>query len=600
MISYHYYFGNNDNNEEEEESAASGPPQDVEYLIVDSSSVPVIPAEFCFFRFRQLSRVDLTNGSGNGSILNRIGRLAFGWCNLLTQIEIPSSVTVIEEGAFESCISLETVILQQQEDASCLVTIGERAFNCCESLEEIIIPSSVKTIQDCAFRRCTSMVQVSFCDGSLLQVIGNASFQECTALERVNLPRTVETLGSEAFRDCSSLWEVNLSSAEGLHEIGSRAFYRCSSLYRIILWNNNNNTRGIFNNTMQTREEQLRYTTTAGGIQIIGEYAFCGCEGLTSIALPPSVATIDTGAFRDCSNLVSVELIADDSSKKAIRIEYSAFYCCESLVNISLPTADEVVEGFGSCTWLCEQYGADNLPNALMDRFDLYPIHRKCYHASVTTADELIQEIQKLLVQNGSNNDCQLRSLLVDPFGMTPFHILLSAANGANRLDLLHILLFSFPPQVLGWKDTFGMFAVDYCWGYQWNEDTRRLIRMILRRWMVGSIASWGGLQSWQMETSNLIELFLAEDDEERCNNLFKSLRLKLATLELRENSSLLELKLWKTEMMKHTHNHDDDMEGTTIMTEHDREICRIQCGASIVLPNVLGFLSIDPLAVLS
>ncbi|CAJ1955673.1 unnamed protein product [Cylindrotheca closterium] len=562
-MSYHY-FGNED----------EALPQDVQHLIVEAS-VQVIPAEFSFFRFRRLTRVDLSDG------IQTIGSLAFGWCNLLTRIVIPASVTVIEEGAFESCISLESVILVDgDDDPSCLVTIGERAFNCCEALEEITIPSSVKRIQDYAFRRCISLVQVSFREG--LKVIGCGSFQECTSLERVNLPETVETLRSEAFRECSALWEVNLS--EKLNEIRSRTFYGCSALSVVNMATNKRlvTGTGIFEQGDHQTPPSI-YT----GVKVIGEYAFCGCEGLTSIALPPSVTNVERGAFQDCSNLVSVEL-AQHSSTNVMSIEYFAFYCCVSLVNISMPVTTAEVAGFGSCTLLCEKYGAANLPNALMRRFDGYPIHRKCYHASATTADDLIREIQS---NEGLVYGDDYKQALVDPFGMTPFHMLLSAANGANRADLLRILLFSFPPHVLGWKDSFGMLAVEYCWEYQWNEDARRLIRMILRRWMVGSIAGWGGLQSWKPHMSTFIELFLAEKDDEMSNTLFKYLQFKLAQLEVWEKISLLDLKLWKTEMTKHSDN--DDMGGT--ITEYDRETCRIQCGTSVVLPNVFGFLFIEP-----
>ncbi|KAL3944055.1 MAG: hypothetical protein SGBAC_001883 [Bacillariaceae sp.] len=572
MNSYHY-FGNDH----------EYVPQDAQDVIVDPS-VPDIPAEFCFFRFRQLVAVDLSEG------LQTIGRLAFGWCNLLTQIEIPASVTRIEEGAFESCISLETVILQE-DASSCLLTIGERAFNCCEALDEITIPSSVKIIQDCAFRRCTSMAQVSFRDG--LKVIRSGSFQECAALERVCLPRTVETLGSEAFRECSSLWEVQLLS-EGLGEIGNRAFYGCCNLSVVKMAS----SRLMIPHPAIFGQAALVSFT---GVKIIGEYAFCGCEGLTSIALPPSVTDVERGAFQDCSNLVSVELSADsctatnNTRTDGLSIEYFAFYCCELLVNISLPRSAADGEGFGSCTLLCGQYGAANLPKALMHRFDGYPIHRKCYHASVTPPDDLSQVIQSTQETMVDGTD-YYRHRWADLFGMTPFHILLSSAAGRHRVDLLHILLFSFPPQVLGWKDSFGMLAIDYCWEYQWNEDTRRFIRMILRRWMVGSIAAWGGLESSQLKMLEMIETFLAKDDEDECDNLFRSLRLKLAGCELWEKASLLELKLWKMEMLKHAGS-DDGMGGAA---ECDREICRIQCGASVVLRNVTEFLSIDPLAVLS
>jgi hypothetical protein len=43
---------------------------------------------------------------------------------------------------------------------------------------------------------------------------------------------------------------------------------------------------------------------------------------------------------------------------------------------------------------------------------------------------------------------------------MTPFHVLLSAAN--CRLDLLQVLLDALPPNVLGWKDVNENTAIEY------------------------------------------------------------------------------------------------------------------------------------------
>lgn len=540
--------------------------QEVEELLIHPS-VQELPDEMCFFRFRRLIHVDL-NGCDS---MTKIGRLAFGWCNLIQTIEIPFSVSVIEEGAFESCISLETVVFCHDQ-ASSLITIGERAFNCCESLKNVAIPSSVEVLRESAFRRCSSMTEVSFAEG--LKVIGSGAFQECVVLEQVELPKTLETLGSEAFRECSSLWGVRLS--EGLNEIGSRAFYGCCALSvvkmvssRITMPTN----MDIEDEKHMTYEPEPLYT----GVSIIGEYSFCGCEALTSIALPPSVTDVQRGAFQDCSNLISVEVSERGND---LNIEYFAFYCCESLVNISLPAI--TTEGFGSCTLLCNQYGVPDLPDALMHRFDAYPIHNLCYHASVTTTDELIQEIQRNQLWIGADEDGYKNSV-VDPFGMTPFHILLSSANGRNRMDLLHILLLAFPPHVLGWKDTFGMLAVEYCLEYEWHEDTRRMIRMILRRWMVGSIERWGGLESWKHSMSNHIERFLAEDDEDESNQLFSTARTELEAFEILENTSLLELSLWKMALLNHTLGPSNGKD--------DRETCRIQCGASVLLPNVTPFL---------
>lgn len=45
---------------------------------------------------------------------------------------------------------------------------------------------------------------------------------------------------------------------------------------------------------------------------MIDEVAFSGCSGLTSLTIPGSVSSIETGAFEACSGLESIK-VADDN-----------------------------------------------------------------------------------------------------------------------------------------------------------------------------------------------------------------------------------------------------------------------------------------------
>ena len=59
---------------------------------------------------------------------------------------------------------------------------------------------------------------------------------------------------------------------------------------------------------------------------VIGDYAFTDCSGLTSLTLPSSVTTICKYAFYSCSGLTSLTLPSSVSS-----IDAYAFYGCENL-----------------------------------------------------------------------------------------------------------------------------------------------------------------------------------------------------------------------------------------------------------------------------
>ena len=68
------------------------------------------------------------------------------------------------------------------------------------------------------------------------------------------------------------------------------------------------------------------------GITKIGTYAFYGCSGLTSLNLPAGITSIDSYAFTGCRGLTSLTLPAGITE-----IGKSAFYDCSGLTSLTLP-----------------------------------------------------------------------------------------------------------------------------------------------------------------------------------------------------------------------------------------------------------------------
>ena len=85
------------------------------------------------------------------------------------------------------------------------------------------------------------------------------------------------------------------------------------------------------------------------GLTSIGQEAFRGCTGLTSIDLPDSLTSIGQEAFYGCHNLTSIDLPDGLTS-----IEYSAFCDCFGLTSIDLPDGLTSIEygTFSDCTGL--------------------------------------------------------------------------------------------------------------------------------------------------------------------------------------------------------------------------------------------------------
>ena len=128
---------------------------------------------------------------------------------------------------------------------------------------------------------------------SITEIRGQA-FKNCKKLERVTLPENLTYLGGEAFYHCSSLEEVNLPA--GLTEIRGNTFEECSSLLRIEIPDNVTRIGGhaFYGNT--SLEEVV--ISPDSKLQQIGSSAFRCCDSLREITLPREVS-VNERAFKE-------------------------------------------------------------------------------------------------------------------------------------------------------------------------------------------------------------------------------------------------------------------------------------------------------------
>ncbi len=128
---------------------------------------------------------------------------------------------------------------------------------------------------------------------SITEIRGQA-FKNCRSLERVTLPENLTYLGGEAFYRCSSLEEVNLPA--GLTEIRGNTFEECSSLLRIEIPDNVTRIGGhaFYGNT--SLEEVV--ISPDSKLQQIGSSAFRCCDSLREITLPRGVS-VNERAFKE-------------------------------------------------------------------------------------------------------------------------------------------------------------------------------------------------------------------------------------------------------------------------------------------------------------
>ena len=168
-----------------------------------------------------------------------------------------------------------------------VTSIGEYAFYNCKDLTSVNIPNSVTAIESSAFESCSSLASIT-------------------------IPNSVTTIGDEVFISCTGLTSVTIG--KGVTTIGDGAFFNCPSLESIIIeydnfvYDSRDNSNAIIETETSTLITGCKNTVIPVSVTAIGDGAFCGCSGLTSITIPNSVTTIGEGAFFGCTGLTSITI----------------------------------------------------------------------------------------------------------------------------------------------------------------------------------------------------------------------------------------------------------------------------------------------------
>lgn len=169
--------------------------------------------------------------------VNKIGQSVFAGCKSMKSIEVAEGNRTFESRGSNAVIEIESNTLV----VGCLTTvipasvtaIGKEAF-CNLDIETIDIPATVTMIDDNAFNSCHELSEITLPEGLL--TLGNTAFHSCSGLTYVELPNSLKNIGDWIFTNCSSLKNV-VSNIENPTRIGENTFGPDDYLYsQATLW----------------------------------------------------------------------------------------------------------------------------------------------------------------------------------------------------------------------------------------------------------------------------------------------------------------------------------------------------------------------------
>ncbi len=312
-----------------------------------------------------------------------IKEYAFWGNDNLKEISFSTNLKEIPSYAFSNCRNLLAVSIPYS-----VKSIQSKAFENCISLQKVMIPASVSYLHSTAFDGCPKLV-ISADSGTVAnEFYENWKLENNTGVDSgnetgdtvVDSGGNVYTVGSDGKLTISEKNDSNsVSSADALHdpsnvdyipefdpiaedEEGVLGKTMVVGQNAVILMDSSVNVASMLNNRDVSEKEEAQKEAMAESEDTKGEalpkyaivydhisdYAYYGEGDLTTYTIPSNITRIGDFAFAR-SNLTSINI-----PKGVEEIGYAAFYHCDNLKEISIPSSVTWIEpsAFAYTAWL--------------------------------------------------------------------------------------------------------------------------------------------------------------------------------------------------------------------------------------------------------
>ena len=261
-------------------------------------------ADNAFARCRSLTSVVIPEG------VRAIGEGAFSRCSALTSIEIPESAVSFGSNILENCNQLQEVRYTGSLASWCNISFesalpqtGVDLYIQNQLLVNLVIPETITVLNAYAFAHCTSLQTVEI--GNQVTAVGKVAFSGCTNLTTVTIGDNVVSVGSGAFGNCSNLQFTEYENGKYLGNSGNPYLVLVDTTDNVTSFTIHGDTKIIAGGAFY--KTRLTEITIPDNVKVIGEYAFYDCEKLKTVKIGDGVTKIEGMAFAECDYMKSLE-----------------------------------------------------------------------------------------------------------------------------------------------------------------------------------------------------------------------------------------------------------------------------------------------------